>query len=739
MRRLRHTLLAIALVLGALSLPAPAAAATADVCPVGCPFARITEAVAYAAPGDVITIGPGIYLETIVIDKPLTLKGADAGLPAWEQDRTGSLVVPAGAAGFVIEAAGVTIDGFRIQPSSGPNKTGIVGNDTLRVLNTLFAGNTAGVVDFGPNTEVRGNLFEHNNLAGPRSGTALATDRPASGLLVVNNRFIGNDGPAVQLGAGPHSEVAVTFNRLQDTGGFHLADASDVMLWGNALNATRGDGIALRGGVAGIYLRENQVVGAEGAAMRITSDAGLGPNVAVMLDTNRFIESAVGIQADAGALMNDATLTGNVLRDNLVQALDPDGRLGLGASLSTNLMHPAVLLEHGDGSPTTLVHTQIQPVLDMAVAGDTLVLSAGEFNEPITLSERIGVRGAGSGANAARDTILRMLEPNTPGLTFLAGGDSPTQRLVVQGLRIVGAHGSSGNTGSGILVASGVAHVTLDDVASVGNTGSGLAIATTSEVVDFRISNATLNENGNAGLRVASSLARLDGLSLVDSDVSRNALHGILVLAEGGDFTNVTLERSSIHQNAMDQPVSVGRGGVSLYGFNGRAVLRELSVYSLRSDFGVQLHGVPEGAAPELILERNTFGGKPVRNAVVLQEYTNASGIVLRGNAFHVGDRAGLAIYDFGNNTTVDARYNYWGAATGPVYDPMRMVPELPVRGAGIVAYPEQVAFAPWCAVPSCTDANVVEPLTRDVMVTLPPLREPEQPDPEGLVAPPEA
>ena len=113
--------------------PAPVSMARAAVqtnCPVrnttsGTTFSTIQAAITAATAGDVIDVCAGTFSENIVINKSLTLRGANAGVKATGSVRGAGESIIDGTGGgstFVvhIQADNVTIDGFSINPRVNP-------------------------------------------------------------------------------------------------------------------------------------------------------------------------------------------------------------------------------------------------------------------------------------------------------------------------------------------------------------------------------------------------------------------------------------------------------------------------------------------------------------------------------------------------------------------------------------------------------------------------------------------
>jgi predicted outer membrane repeat protein len=142
------------------------------VCPSGCSYAHIQDAVNAAASGDTIDIWAGTYAEHLDIEKSLTLLGGFAGSTIVDGSNSGTVAT----IGLSNTAALVTLSGVTIQHGNRANGYGggIVNAGSLDLANSLVMSNT-----------VAGYLAAVNSAGGIySSGT----------LTLTNSNVVGNSG-----------------------------------------------------------------------------------------------------------------------------------------------------------------------------------------------------------------------------------------------------------------------------------------------------------------------------------------------------------------------------------------------------------------------------------------------------------------------------------------------------------------------------------------------------------------
>ena len=159
-------------------------------------YATIQAAIDAAVAGDTIMLAAGTYDEDIVLDRAVTILGANHGVAGTGTRGLESVIT----GGFEITGAGAVIDGVRITGGAlafGSLDAIHVSADNVTITNSVLQG--AGVADtFALETEAGAGI---------------------TGLVISNNLIAGwNDGVSLQQG----TEATITGNTLQDMVGLAL-------------------------------------------------------------------------------------------------------------------------------------------------------------------------------------------------------------------------------------------------------------------------------------------------------------------------------------------------------------------------------------------------------------------------------------------------------------------------------------------------------------------------------------
>jgi len=221
----RYLIAPLVLALGVLAfVPAASAASKIFVDDNNCPgpgtgtradpFCTITEAVTAASPGDAIIVRPGLYDETVTVDKSLNIRGAQAGVTATRGRTTASResTLDASTGGFDLKADNITINGFTIEGTFDTGPTSIAAgirtsnlNSGYHIIDNVIRDNIAGLYLNSTNgnaNSVLGNRFHANNESGSGSGNGIESDQGLFNTVIHANAFSGNSSSAVLIADG---------------------------------------------------------------------------------------------------------------------------------------------------------------------------------------------------------------------------------------------------------------------------------------------------------------------------------------------------------------------------------------------------------------------------------------------------------------------------------------------------------------------------------------------------------
>jgi hypothetical protein len=402
MRRMIRMALAGGVVAGCLTVASPALASPL-VCESGCFFHSIQTAVNAAQPGATITIGAGKYYENLVLEKPVTLRGAGTATVIYPETSMpvcsgGSLCGGAASNIILVQANDVTISKLSLD-GDNPGLTGVeVGGEDVDARNGIIANYEAGTYNNLTVSQVKvkgiylrgiyassGGTFDFNhdsveNVQGEEESIAMF-DFEGSGVMEDNKITTSNTAMAANWSTG----TQFLHNTITKSGaGIHT------------------DNNGGSGGTADL-IKDN-------AVRECTSD-GYGifvfvPYVSATVEANKVSGCATGLAAYGGAVPGEGpTFAGNVVNGTGAQTIGDAGTYG--AYLTTDQLG----YEYGDLTAkltgntfehfnTGLLVTQTSPSPGQPAGGQATV----EASENSFITDGTGASGeTGTSVQAAHN------------------------------------------------------------------------------------------------------------------------------------------------------------------------------------------------------------------------------------------------------------------------------------------------------------------------------------------------
>ncbi|SCY94936.1 NosD domain-containing protein [Microvirga guangxiensis] len=518
-------------------------------------FTTIQEAVTAAENGDTILVAAGNYSGSVLVDKNVTIKGAQAGIAGSAEGRGEDEAILDG--GFHVMADGVTIDGFSIQNGSAFHGSGTAGivvqangvtlqNNVLKDTDTNLQDGTRGVlVAIGTGEDL---ILKDNQMEGWSTGAYL---NPGAAGTVEGNTFKGN---YVGLSMDAPKGITVTGNTfdgnaLEQIGALVPGDSLDLseIVAGNTFKGTPE-------GLQQVFIYgdgDDETIVGTAAADKIMGEGGF--------DTATYAAGAKIAFVAGDEKKNEKsywTVTLNGVTDTLtgVESVIIGGQTYF-------------LVDIGNGELDS-----IQDAVDLASDGDIVMVGAGRYSETVTVDKDVTIQGFNAGVAGHDRVSLGMGQETviTGGIHVLKDG------VTLDGLGI--AAGSIGGEIAGVFVQA--ANVTITNSVLTGDYGS--SAPTRGIVTDASAKGLTISDNAMAGWATGAYLnpgttGTVTGNVLIGNNVgiSIDDPNGLSVTGNvlfGNTFENIGL---GVYANAADAGAIIGAntilsaaagGAVSIYG-----------------------------------------------------------------------------------------------------------------------------------------------------------------------------
>jgi len=399
--------LVVALSMGAMTAPAmaiegsgfePASESSTRNVPED--YDTIQEAIDAAEEFDTVRVAAGSYEENVVINKSLTLEGAQAGVDARTRSGAETTINPGEGIGIkIISDSGrsVIIDGLTVQNvehgigAPEPVMADSITVKNVRVLNaTVFGISSAFTLEM---------VVEQCYVEGAQQGIDAGAVAPFPATVAT---FRDNEIVNAEFGITGHLE--------------------DSVIEGNLISDFNQGGTGISGQFVNTEIRNNTVTGyTEGAGLSFAPHYGRHLSANLNVKNNAFTGNNIGIYVfDRQTELDGITVNNNIIAGNSLygvwneggETLDATrnwwghvsgpGRVGPGAGnrVSTKVLYSPWLGDEPGSEPMTWGVDPtgfIQEAIDEAAAGDTVIAAEGKYEEELTISKSLTLRSAHGG------------------------------------------------------------------------------------------------------------------------------------------------------------------------------------------------------------------------------------------------------------------------------------------------------------------------------------------------------
>ena len=361
-------------------------------------------------------------------------------------------------------------------------------------------------------------------------------------------------------------------------------------------------------------------------------------------------------------------------------------------TLSSSYVHPVQINDEDLFYPT------IQDAIDAASAGNTINVAAGTYIENLVIDKILTLQGEGKGVVfvtgsvtiAASDVVLDGFR--IEGTIIIDDSGTAISDITISNNIITGAsYGIRVGQSSG----NGISLLTIEDNEIIENGGKGILFWNlvdyeANPIYDITISRNTISDNAGTGI----STYGIGPYTIVDNIVERNAGNGISIKYDDGDIvsgntvtdntamginmhqvTNTIVENNIVSGHVSEEVVTTFWGGSVTAGKGSAIYVHEASENNI-----IRFNDLI-GNKIGVLINRESAGSDPSSNSI---NYNDIEGNTKYGVLNTLVDPA----------TPVNAKYNYWGDATGPSGE-----------GSGIGdSVSVNVDYDPWCLNDECTN-----------------------------------